>query len=40
VLGAPRALDASAPLARPTSRVVTRWLDAPSARQLGGGPYD
>jgi LmbE family N-acetylglucosaminyl deacetylase len=40
VLGAPRALDASAPLARPTSRVVTRWLEAPSARQLGGGPYD
>ncbi len=40
VLGAPRALDATQPLGRTTSRVVTRWLEAPSARELGGGPYD
>ena len=40
VLGPPRALDAAAPLSRPTSRVVTAWLQSPSARELGGGPYD
>lgn len=40
VLGAPRVLDATQPLGHPTSRIVTTWLEAPSARQLGGGPYD
>ena len=40
VLGPPRALDAGAPLSRPTSRVITAWLESESARELGGGPYD
>ena len=40
VLGPPRALDATAPLSRPTSRVITAWLQSPSPRELGGGPYD
>ena len=40
VLGPPRALDAGAPLSRPTSRVVTAWIESPSPRELGGGPYD
>jgi hypothetical protein len=40
LLGAPRALDAAHPLGRPTSRQVDAWLDAPSARDLAGGPYD
>lgn len=40
VLGSPRALDAAAPLTRPTSRPVSAWLTAPSARELGGGPLD
>ena len=40
LLGAPRALDAANPLGRPTSRQVDAWLDAPSPRDLAGGPYD
>ena len=40
LLGAPRALDAATPLARPSSRPVDDWLDSPSPRDLGGGPYD
>jgi len=40
VLGAPRALDAVSPLAPPTTRVIDAWLDSPSPRDLGGGPYD
>jgi LmbE family N-acetylglucosaminyl deacetylase len=40
VLGSPRALDAAQPLGRPTSRVITQWLESQSARELGGGPYD
>lgn len=40
LLGSPRALDATRPLSRPTSRIITRWVDSPSARDLGGGPYD
>ena len=40
LLGAPRALDAATPLGRPTSRQVDAWLDAPSPRDLAGGPYD
>ena len=40
MLGAPRALDAFHPLARPTTRVITRWIESPSAREMGGGPYD
>jgi len=39
LLGAPRALDAANPLARPTARPVDAWLDSPSPRDLGGGPY-
>ena len=40
LLGAPRALDAATPLARPSSRPVDDWLESPSPRDLGGGPYD
>ncbi len=40
LLGAPRALDAARPLGKPIPRPVTTWLEAPSARELGGGPLD
>lgn len=40
MLGAPRVLDPASPLARPTARPVGAWLDSPSPRDLGGGPYD
>lgn len=40
LLGAPRALDAASPLARPSARPVGAWLESPSARDLGGGPFD
>ena len=40
LLGSPRALDAASPLGRPIPRPVTAWLEAPSARAMGGGPLD
>lgn len=40
LLGSPRALDAASPLGRPIPRPVTAWLQAPSAREMGGGPLD
>lgn len=40
LLGSPRALDAASPLGRPIPRPVTAWLEAPSAREMGGGPLD
>jgi LmbE family N-acetylglucosaminyl deacetylase len=40
LLGAPRALDAASPMGRPIPRVVTPWLEALSAREMGGGPLD
>ncbi len=38
VLGRPHALTAVQPLARPTTRIITAWMNAPSARDLAGGP--